>query len=62
MKNPLGHINPQDAAARLGVSRLTVDRYADAGLLTREKNPITKRVWFSEREVEKLRAEREGEK
>ena len=55
-------ISRKDAAAQLGVSVLTVDRYADAGLLTRDKNPITKRVWFSKREVAKLRAEREGEK
>jgi predicted site-specific integrase-resolvase len=55
-------ISRKDAAALLGVSLLTLDRYADAGRLTRDKNDITKRVWFSRREVEKFRAARDGAK
>ena len=54
-------ISREAAAAELGVSVLTVDRYIKAGRLTRDKNNITRRVWLSRREVEKLRAEREDE-
>lgn len=53
-------ISRAEAAERLGVSLVTLDRYAAAGLLTREKNEITKRVLFDADEVERLRREREG--
>jgi predicted site-specific integrase-resolvase len=54
-------ISREDAAATLGVTVLTLDRYLKAGLISREKNPITRRVWLSRREVEKFRAARDGE-
>lgn len=48
-----------ETARHLGVSTQTVDRYADAGRLTRHKNDVTARVYFDAREVERLRAQRE---
>lgn len=50
-----------DAAERLGVSIATVDRYLAEGLLTRHKNPVTKRVQLDAAEVEQLRRTREGQ-
>ena len=53
-------IGREEAAHRLGVSPSTVDRYALAGYLTRERNPITRRTTYSAREVEQLRRSRAG--
>ena len=52
-------ISRKEAARRLGVSVLTVDRYADAGRLDREANAITRRVTFDASQVERVRRERE---
>lgn len=50
-----------DAARVLGVSVQTIDRYGEAGLLTRHKNRVTGRVTFPRDQVEELRRTREGE-
>jgi hypothetical protein len=47
-------ISRAEAALLLGVSVQTVDRYAAAGTLHPEKNPVTQRVWYDRREVEDL--------
>ena len=54
-------VSRAEAADILGVSVQAIDRYARAGLLTRRKNPITKRTTFSRHEVDQLRAQREGD-
>ena len=52
-------ISRAEAARRLSVSLQTLDGYAREGLLTRLKNPVTKRVRFAVDEVEALRRQRE---
>lgn len=48
----------EEAARRLGVSPSTLDRYALAGYLDRERNPITRRTTYSADQVEALRLSR----
>lgn len=50
-----------DAARVLGVSVQTIDRYGEAGLLARHKNPVTGRVTFPREQVDELRRIRAGE-
>lgn len=53
-------ISREEAARRLGVSPSTLDRYALAGYLHRERNNITRRTTYSAAEVDKLRQTRDG--
>lgn len=55
-------ITRAEAARILDVSLETLGRYARSERLTRHRNPITGRVRYERGEVERLRAEREGEK
>lgn len=49
-----------EVAVLLGVTERTVDRYAERGLLTRRRNPITRAVAFDRAEVEDLARVRRG--
>lgn len=53
-------ITREQAAERLAVSLATLDRYLAAGLLARERNPVTRRVTLSADQVEQLRRTREA--
>jgi predicted site-specific integrase-resolvase len=41
VKRGTGYMSTAEAAKRLGISRSTVIRYFDMGILTGEKHPIT---------------------
>jgi excisionase family DNA binding protein len=49
------YLSPEEAAAQLGVSRRTVDRYADEGLLQRHRQGMTRRVLFKQSDVDALK-------
>lgn len=50
------YLTPEEACAILGVSRRTLERYADAGRIRKYRRGI-RNVVFKRSEVEKLRSE-----
>lgn len=52
-------LNTNETIARLGVSRVTLDRYVQEGLITKYKKGFSKRIFFLESDVEDLRQQRE---
>jgi predicted site-specific integrase-resolvase len=53
-KGPMGMVYKKHAAAFLGVSAKTLERYISAGLLTPFKNQVNGRVYFDKGDVLKL--------
>lgn len=53
MPEPSEFMTRQEAAKMLGVSLMTIDRYANDGQLTRHKKP-DRSVWFLRTEVVEL--------
>lgn len=48
------YLDKPKAAARLGVSIRTVERYASHGLLKRYRAPVGKKIYFDQAEIDEL--------
>lgn len=57
-----GYLTPQEACDYLGVSRSTLERYADAGRITKYRRGIKRGVFFKRSELDRLLEIRPDEK
>lgn len=49
-----GYLNPQEACDYLGVSRSTLERYAEAGRITKYRRGVKRGVFFKKSELDRL--------
>lgn len=48
------YLNPQEACDYLGVSRSTLERYAEAGRITKYRRGVKRAVFFKKSELDRL--------
>jgi len=62
--NTDGYLSPQEACTYLGVARRTLERYVEAGRITKYRSGIKRAVFFKKEELDRLleiHAEEKGE-
>jgi excisionase family DNA binding protein len=52
--NGEGYLTPQEACDYLGVSRRTLERYAETGRITKYRRGIKREVFFKRAELDRL--------